>query len=546
LTTVAPSAAWEAYGAGTGAEHFSWWVQTHCIQSVDEFAGRPLVLEPWQLDFFAEALAVDEATRWFWRSVVEVIPRKNGKTASLAAYSLYRCDLDEGKPEILLAASSDEQAGRLFDAQQDFIRQSPYLSGRFHLRDYVGEIARTDGGGEIKRLASNPKRAHGYNPSLVICDELHAWTTPTLRRFWATMKTGGGARSAPQVFAITTAGEATERETGILGQLIDGAMATGEVEQRGPLTIVRHFASRLLVYMYEAPPEADPKPLRQARARYQELARTVGEDAPETRDALAVVEEWRETVGQAAKAANPASWITAEYLADQAEDPEIEPADFLQLHCGIWAAGGGTFIPREVWARGATGLVPEDGSDVAMGIDGSYSHDCTVVAWAAPQSDGRVRVACRIFAAKPDAPHHELHDGKIRYARVEEFILDDVFGRFRVSEAAFDPRFLLRSAEIIEDRLPEAKIAPVEPQSRAMRDALACLHRLAHDGLIDHDGDPMVAAHFAGAVGKQDDRGWVLSKARQTKRIDAVVAIALAVWRAVEAGGQADAWMEVW
>jgi phage terminase large subunit-like protein len=45
-----------------------------------------------------------------------IAPRKDGKTALLAAVAFYRLLTDEGRPEILLAASSDRQAGRLFDA----------------------------------------------------------------------------------------------------------------------------------------------------------------------------------------------------------------------------------------------------------------------------------------------------------------------------------------------------------------------------------------------------------------------------------------------
>ena len=62
--------------------------------------------------------------------------------------------------------------------------------------------------GVIYRLSSDPARLYGYNPTLVVVDELAQWTTPNLRRAYAALTSGGGARSAPQVFTITTAGEA--------------------------------------------------------------------------------------------------------------------------------------------------------------------------------------------------------------------------------------------------------------------------------------------------------------------------------------------------
>jgi hypothetical protein len=63
-----------------------------------------------------DALAFDSDGWPTWRSVVIVAPRKNGKTATLAALSLSRLLTSAGRPEILLAAPSDRVAGRLFDA----------------------------------------------------------------------------------------------------------------------------------------------------------------------------------------------------------------------------------------------------------------------------------------------------------------------------------------------------------------------------------------------------------------------------------------------
>src|SRR5439155_12023875 len=120
-----------------------------------------------------------------WRSVVIIAPRKNGKTAMLAAFALYRLLTSDGAPEILLAASSDKQAGRLFDAVAAYIRRNPTLAALCRVRDHVGEILREDGGGKIYRLSSDPTRLHGYNPSLVVCDELAQWTTPSLLRAYA-------------------------------------------------------------------------------------------------------------------------------------------------------------------------------------------------------------------------------------------------------------------------------------------------------------------------------------------------------------------------
>ena len=82
--------AWRRYAAGSEVDHFAKFCKEHLVQSEDRWEGKPLVLEPWQRRMMGEALAFD-ADGWpTWRSVVIIAPRKNRKTATLAALSLYR------------------------------------------------------------------------------------------------------------------------------------------------------------------------------------------------------------------------------------------------------------------------------------------------------------------------------------------------------------------------------------------------------------------------------------------------------------------------
>jgi hypothetical protein len=79
--TVQPSTdAWAAYAAGSDVEHFSEACLVLLEQSVDDWAGEPLGLEPWQLAHVGEALSYGPDGAPYWASVVLVVPRKNGKT----------------------------------------------------------------------------------------------------------------------------------------------------------------------------------------------------------------------------------------------------------------------------------------------------------------------------------------------------------------------------------------------------------------------------------------------------------------------------------
>ena len=507
MSTSAPALErWSAYADGTRGEHFAWWCEAYCVQSIGQFAGLPLILEPWQAEFFGEALAVDAAGRPFWTSIVLVVPRKNGKTTGLSAFATYHAAEDDGMPEVLLAASSDKQADRLFEGAVRFVRRSDYLSDVFHVRDYVGEMVRVDGEASILRMSSKAESLHGYNPSLVVADELAQWNTPSLRKAFAALTTGGGARDAAQLFSITVEADAENREDGILGRIVDANEEHGEVERpHDALTISRNFDSRVLVYRYHAP-------------------------AKRRQDPVALF-----------KRANPATWITEEYLAKQQANAELEDSDFLQLHGCVSASTREAFLTREEWDACAAPerfvLERRPGFRVAgdrrrgcLGWDGSHTYDTTVLAVASTAPDGLIDVDCRIYSVRGDAPHHVLHEGgRVLMDEVEEDAVD-LFSAHRLKRAGFDPRFLSRSAELLEARLPEDALVIVEPTSKAMRDALAVFHRTVKDGKLRHTGDRAVAAHLAATKAQRDDRGWIVRKRRHSRPIDAVPAMAVAVW----------------
>jgi phage terminase large subunit-like protein len=478
------------YAAGTELDHFVWWARTFLVQSQDRWAGRPLQLEPWQRRVMAEALAVDEYGLPYWQSVALVVSRKNGKTAVLAAYALYRLLNDEGSPEILLAAASDRQAGRLFDAVVAYVRQNQELAAQVHLRDYVGEIARVDGGGKILRMANDPATLHGYSPSVVVADELHAWTKPSHRRAWAALTSSGGARELRrQVFTISTAGEAHERETSILGQLIDGNEAVGELETRPGLTISRNRQARVLCFNYSAPTR-DPRDVR------------------------------------AMKLANPASWITKDYLRRQAANPELTDGEVLQLHGCVWASGVGAWIPVEAWDGCLEpGIASEAGAYVVAGVDIGLVDDSSAVACCWWLDDDRVAVDAKVWAARPDsAADVHVPGGVINLELIEDH-LRELHDRYRLL-VVYDPRYFERSAALLAGE--GLTVAPLHQSSAQMADALEEWHQAVLAGRIAHPGNPVLTTHALQTQAVRTDRGWKVSKMAQHRKIDAHVAAVMA------------------
>lgn len=488
--------AWTEYAHATQVDHFAWWAETMLVQSIDQFAGTPLALEPWQIDIFSEALAVDPDGSPYWQLVVVVLPRKNGKTTMVGGYAAYHCDQDEGSPEVLLTASSDKQAGRMFDTMTAFVRQSPYLMERFHIRDYIGELSRTDGMGKIMRMASDPNRAHGYNPSLVVPDELHAWTTPSLRKAWGAYTSGGGARKRTQVFAISTAGDAQDRASSILGQLLDANERDGDIEKpTDALTISRNHAARTIVFNYSAPTK-------------------------DRRDVAAL------------KKANPASWITTDYLRQQATSPALSDAEVLQLHGCVWAASSNSWLPAGAWSACADPeRRVEPGENIVLGFDGSASNDSTaLIGCTVPEGDEAPHLFVVGVWERPSTreawrvPRLDV-DRAVRYAcqqwQVLEFAADPPLWRTEIEEWAA----VIRDTEFVSYDTRQLSI---------MGDACSKLYTAVVEGRVTHDGSDVLTRHIANCQGKDTRYGMVVTKPKGSPhKIDAAVAAIAAHDRAI-------------
>jgi len=477
-------------------EHVAAFAREYCRHTKGRWAGQPVAFEPWQQAFMDEAYRLDDSGRRVYRNVLLGLPRKNGKSTIASALALYHAGADgEAGAEVIIAAGSRDQAGIVFDQARAFVEASPDLAAHFDAQRFV---IYGPAGSTIKRVAADGRMQHGTSPSAVILDELHALETPRQEELYAALNTASGAREQPMNLAITTAGY--NRHT-ILGRLYADAMRSPDVQREGMLTVARNVEAGFLMWWYGLADDDDPTP-------------------------------------DNVLAANPASWITGEVLEAQRESPTVDEYAFRRLHANQWTSARNAWLPAGLWeATGREGYAIPEGSDVVVAVDVGLVHDSTAVAVASRLPDGRVALDCRVWAARDDAVAHViLPGGRVDLAVIEAHI-ESLADRYTVREVVYDPRFFERSAATLSDA--GFITAPIDQSSRRMAEAYAAFYTAAQDERVVHPADPVAAAHVEATQATMTERGWRIGRQR-LNRIDACVAMCMALWRADREDARAD------
>jgi len=173
----------------SGGPHFAAYCERYIRHTKGRWAGRPLIYEDWQREFWWEALEFDPATGLrIYNEVGLGIPRKNTKSTMASAAGLYMLDADgEPEPEVYVAAAARNQAGIVLGQARSMVQRSPLLLDRLVPHRYAIECPRN--GGVMRSLSSDAALQHGLNPSANIVDELHAHKSAEL---YTALTTGTG------------------------------------------------------------------------------------------------------------------------------------------------------------------------------------------------------------------------------------------------------------------------------------------------------------------------------------------------------------------
>lgn len=403
-------------------------------------------------------------------AAAQSFPRGNGKStieAALAVAGVFM-DTETGAPQVPIISTRIHQAIRAaYGPGVSMIQAEPELNDRAII--YTGiatpRVFVPSTQGEMFPMSNDVEGLQGLDPSLAIADEIGFQPEDA----WAALVMAGGKRSRSLVLGMGTPG--FDHDNALYG--IRKTLAEGGV-------IPRFY--------------------------FREFAADEGCDVADRA-------QWLK--------ANPA--IGAGFLRMSAFEPDLRlmpEARFRIFRLGQWIDGYESWLGadgRMVWDGLARNIKPRIGAPTWVGVDIGIKRDSTAVCMVQDGDDG-LNAWVRLWVPTNEEP--------VDVTDVMQH-LRNLAATYKVGAIAFDARFFDVPAKLLQDeRLPMVEI-PQSPER--MTPIIGDLYDRIFRGEIHHDGDPAFARQVLNAIPRYTDRGFTLQKAKSKGRIDACIALALAV-----------------
>lgn len=182
-----------------------------------------LHLELWQKAIVSAIFGIMDKTTGYrqFREVFIIVARKNGKTLFAAAIAAYMTYIDgEYGAKVYFLAPKLDQADLVYDAFYQIVQSDDELDSITKKRrsDIYIKAFNTS----VKKIAFNSKKSDGFNPQLVVNDEMEAWPGDQGLKQYEVMTSAIGARKQPLIISIATAGYVND---GIFDELFKRATA---------------------------------------------------------------------------------------------------------------------------------------------------------------------------------------------------------------------------------------------------------------------------------------------------------------------------------
>ena len=405
------------------------------------------------------------------RTALVSMPRANGKTALAAMLAVAELFAGPMSAEVLVVASDQRQAGITFNLARRIIELNPELASRVHV--YKDKIVVPENDATLIPLPADPAALHGWDPALLIVDELHV-VTPAV---WEAITSVTGKRPESLTLAISTPAESQDS---IMWSLVEHGR-----EGSDPAFYLKEFA---------APAGC----------------------ATDDRKA------WLE--------ANPALSCDAPFLAEDglaSARRTLREQVFRQLRLGQWVASSDSWLPFGAFdeIRDTDRRVSKR-EKVVLAFDGSASGDSTALI-GCTVADPHLFVLG--LWEKEDDPRWRVPRGDVDRA------VELAFHDYNVVEFAADPWGWRSEIEAWAKRFGERKVVEYNTgHAKRMAPATDRLYQAVVEHHVTHDGNADLARHFEHTVARRTPMGDLVQKEKQwsPRKIDAAVASIIAHDRA--------------
>lgn len=446
------------------------------------------------------------------RRAILSIARKNGKTALIAALVLVHLVGPEAiaNGEIYSAANDREQAAQVFKVARQIVEADPELAALVRVIPSTKSLVCYSNGSFYRAISAEAGTKHGFNPTMVIYDEL---AQARSRELYDVLDTSMGARQEPLMAVISTQSNDPQH---ILSQLIDDGLNADD--------------PRIVCHLYAVPDDVED----------------IFDEAV-----------W--------KRANPAlgDFLNIEDMraaADKASRMPAEEPIFRNLRLNQRVSPITRLISHRDWSACANGYRPwESGERIWLALDLSSVNDLTALVGVADGSEDRIMP----WFWKPEAylREHSNRDFGSGNWRYEEWVkaghlrttpgrtihygtiarhIAELFDRYRVLGMAFDRwriADLMKEFDAIgfathlDDESGDGlRLIPWGQGFRDMTPAIDAFERSVMDGRLKHPSNPVLTWNMANAVAVLDPAGGrKIDKTKTRFRIDGAVATAMAL-----------------
>jgi phage terminase large subunit-like protein len=443
--------------------------------------GQPFRLTDEQRDILRLAFAFDSNGRLPWDTILYSCVKKSGKTTLNGALTLWWGFTQEPPNEILVLANDLEQTlARVYKTMEGIIAHNPELKAEAEPQTKTIFLAN---GTTITAISGDYAGAAGSNHGLVSYDELWAYTSESSRRLWEELTPVPTRRNSIR-FITTYAG--FEGESELLMDLYKQVVGTdehpeGQGERIHPdLPIYANREARIFAYW-----DHEPRMPWQTQAYYDSQKKT------------------------------------------------LRPGTYLRLHENRWATAEETFITPEMWDPcvdhshhpSITSREP-----LYVGIDAGIKHDNAArvaVRWD-DEGEKLILVSHRIW--KPTAAQPLNLE-----ATIEED-LTALNNQSDLVEVLSDPFQMHRSITTLQAAgLPIREFPQTQANCTLMGQTLFDL--LNGRNLVLYASEELKQQALS-TVAVENPRGWRIAKEKASKKIDAIVALAMACCAAMEHRGE--------